>query len=385
MNLYPPLKPPAKGLITLLITGIFGTSTLGIYLASRPRPATTNPLPAVAQTEVKAEAITALGRIEPQGEVVTIGGPQEERIGQLFVKEGQQVQKGEVLAYLDSYEEQLAQKNAAASQLEETRARFATESSSGEAQIQEAKSRIDQIDQPQQLEIAAQQASVERVKAELETAQRELQRFEYLQQQGAVSNQALDDKTLNFRSKQEELAHEQATLLKLEQARLTNLQNAKMQLQTAQANLKRSQSQVQVESAQRNLELASARLERTIIRAPQAGQVLKVFSHAGESISTKGILELGNTQTMYVVAEVYETDVSRIKVGQTATLTSSAFPAELKGVVKQIGLTVYKNDVLNTDPAAQTDARVVEVKIQLLNSQPVAGLTNLQVRVAIHP
>ena len=384
MNIYPNLKPSTKRLFTLLAAGICGISILGIYLASRPQPSTRSKL-ILPRTEVQAKDITALGRIEPQGEVITIGGPPDTQIGQLLVNEGQQVQKGDILAYLESHEEQLTQKNVASSQLEETRARLATENGSGIAQIQEAESRIDQIDQPQLLEITAQKASVEQVKAELETAQRDLRRFQYLQQQGAVPAQILDDKALNFRSKQEELAHEQATLLKLEQARITNLQNATMQLKSARADLKRAQSQIQVESAQRNLELASARLERTIIRAPRQGQVLKIFSHTGESISTKGILELGNTQIMTVVAEVYETDVSRVKVGQIATITSSAFPKALQGMVKQIGLTVYKNDVLNTDPAAQTDARVVEVKIQLHDSRAVAGLTNLQVRVAIHP
>jgi HlyD family secretion protein len=41
--------------------------------------------------------------------------------------------------------------------------------------------------------------------------------------------------------------------------------------------------------------------------------------------------------------------------------------------------------VTNTDPAANTDTRVVEVKIRLLNSRPVASLTNLQVQVVITP
>ncbi|NJN23143.1 MAG: hypothetical protein HC810_00345 [Acaryochloridaceae cyanobacterium RL_2_7] len=42
-----------------------------------------------------------------------------------------------------------------------------------------------------------------------------------------------------------------------------------------------------------------------------------------------------------------------------------------------------KNDVLSTDPAADTDARVIEVKIKLRDSQKVANLTNLQVNVLI--
>jgi hypothetical protein len=48
-------------------------------------------------------------------------------------------------------------------------------------------------------------------------------------------------------------------------------------------------------------------------------------------------------------------------------------------------LQVRKKDVLNTDPVADIDSRVVEVKIRLDDSatQKVAGLTNSQVKVAI--
>jgi HlyD family secretion protein len=53
--------------------------------------------------------------------------------------------------------------------------------------------------------------------------------------------------------------------------------------------------------------------------------------------------------------------------------------------VDHIGLQIGKKDVLDTDPAADTDARVVEVKIRLdpEASQVVAGLTYLQVNVKI--
>jgi HlyD family secretion protein len=94
-------------------------------------------------------------------------------------------------------------------------------------------------------------------------------------------------------------------------------------------------------------------------------------------------VEIGNTQQMYVVAEIYETDIGKIKVGQKAIIQSEVFEGEITGKVDQIGLRIAKNDVLGTDPAAKTDARIIEVKIKLDNSQKVSGLTNLQVRVKI--
>jgi HlyD family secretion protein len=78
---------------------------------------------------------------------------------------------------------------------------------------------------------------------------------------------------------------------------------------------------------------------------------------------------------------------NRVKIGQSATVISknNAFSATLRGKVKEVGLQISKKDVLNTDPAAQFDARVVEVKILLdePSSGLVAGLTNLSIQAAI--
>jgi len=94
---------------------------------------------------------------------------------------------------------------------------------------------------------------------------------------------------------------------------------------------------------------------------------------------------MGNTRQMNVVAEVYETDVSRVRLGQTATITSrnGAFDQALTGRVIRVGSQIFKNNVLDDDPAANADARVVEVRIRLDQSQVVRQLTNLQVDVRI--
>jgi HlyD family secretion protein len=88
---------------------------------------------------------------------------------------------------------------------------------------------------------------------------------------------------------------------------------------------------------------------------------------------------------MYVVSEVYETDIGLVKVGQPVTITSrnGAFTETLTGTVEEIGLQIAKNDVLDDDPAANADARVVEVRVRIDQSDVVAALTNLQVDVAI--
>jgi multidrug resistance efflux pump len=130
---------------------------------------------------------------------------------------------------------------------------------------------------------------------------------------------------------------------------------------------------------------AEVELDLANVRAPIAGQVLEVHSRAGEKVGPDGILELAKTDQMYVIAEVYETDIDWVRVGQRATISSRALPQAVQGTVERIGLKVGKADVLGVDPVAQTDARVVEVEIRLDDSQGVGGLTNAQVEVAIAP
>ena len=87
-------------------------------------------------------------------------------------------------------------------------------------------------------------------------------------------------------------------------------------------------------------------MELTIIRAPKDGQILDIYADPGEAVSPSGepILALGDTRQMYVVAEVYETDIGLVKVGQSATITSrnGAFNQALTGTVEEIGLQIAK-------------------------------------------
>ena len=188
-----------------------------------------------------------------------------------------------------------------------------------------------------------------------------------------------------MRQLQEQLSSARANLVRLEEKRQTDVGNAQAQVRSQQANLSVTEVEAAVESARQNLKLAQAKLDRTIIRAPRQGRVLRIITHAGEAIAEQGILDLGDTNQMNVVAEVYESDVGLVKPGQSATITSrnGAFSTPLTGKVSEIGWQIFKNDVLDDDPAANADARVVEVKIRLDNSQLVEALTNLQVDVRI--
>ena len=96
-------------------------------------------------------------------------------------------------------------------------------------------------------------------------------------------------------------------------------------------------------------------------------------------------MELGRTDRMYAVAEVYETDITAVKVGQLAKVQTTALADALTGKVERISIKVGRLDAVGTDPIAKTDARVVEVFILLDDSERVSRFTNMQVKIEIQP
>ena len=151
---------------------------------------------------------------------------------------------------------------------------------------------------------------------------------------------------------------------------------------TSKVNL--DQANMDLDIAKADLAAAEARLELAIVRAPVRAQVLEIHADPGERVGSEGIMDLGQTDRMYVVAEVYETDISLVKKGQIATIRAVAIDKALKGTVERVSLKVGRLDMLGTDPIAKTDARVVEVYILLEDSAAVSAYTNMQVEVEIH-
>lgn len=159
----------------------------------------------------------------------------------------------------------------------------------------------------------------------------------------------------------------------------------KLESRGVQAEAAFDKAQVALAIADADMAHAQAQLDLSQVRSPVSGTVLRVFTRAGERVGPDGIVEIGETDQMYAIAEVYETDITRVKEGQRAVVTSPALASPLTGTVEKVGRRIGKLDILSTDPVARTDARVVEVEIRLDDSEKVAALTNLQVTVAIEP
>lgn len=140
---------------------------------------------------------------------------------------------------------------------------------------------------------------------------------------------------------------------------------------------------LRLETAQADLARARADLATSFVRAPQAGRVLRVHADAGERVDSAGIVEIGDTRTMDVVAEIYETDAPLLRRGQVARIHTSVLPEALAGQVERIGMTISKQSVFDLNPAASTDSRIVEARIRVATPAAVAALIHLQVDVEI--
>jgi len=311
------------------------------------------------------------------------------RVTQLLVKEGDKVRAGQVVAVLDTQNRRRTALEKAQTNVQVAQAHLAQVKAGAKAgDITAQQATIANLQAELSGNITAQQATIARLQAELRNAQTQNRRYQQLYQSGAISASDSDSKRLSVDTVGEQLKEAKATLNRTVQTNQKQQSEAKAKLesisevrptdvQTAQAEL---------ESAYSSVKQAQADLEVSYIRAPINCQILKVHVRAGEIVGSEGIAEIGKTDQMYVVAEIYETDIKKVRLGQDAIITSEAFPSKLRGKVTQIGLQVNKQDVFNNNPTADTDHKVIEVKISLdpASSRQVANLSNLQVQVVIH-
>ncbi|MUL35750.1 ABC exporter membrane fusion protein [Gloeocapsopsis dulcis] len=380
-------KPANRKLIGLIVAAMI-TGGIAYYGISQygqrktPQPTATVPV---------LKKVTALGRIEPEGEVIRLSAPlalDGDRIAQILVQEGDSVQAGQVVAILDSRDRLQDALQQAQQQVKVTQARLAqVKAGAKRGEIQAQQATITRLEAELAGEIAAQNAAIARWQSEVRNADAEYNRFQQLYRQGAIAASSLDNKRLIAETAQAQLDEAQQTQSK-------TIESLQAQLKEARATLNQIAEvrPVDIEAAQSEVAEAIASVKRAqtdlaqaYIKAPTSGQILRIHSRVGEKISDSGIADLAQTDTMLVVAEVYQTDINKVKPGQTATITSEAIAGELQGVVSHVGLQVDRQNVFSNQPGENLDRRVVEVKIRLnpTDSKQVAGLTNLQVQTAI--
>ena len=267
---------------------------------------------------------------------------------------------------------------------------------------------------------------MERIRAEQRNAQVDYGRYDFLYQQCAISLQERDRRRLSALTTNQQSSESEASLKRaidtiqqqVSEARANQIKTlATLQQQLIEATANRNKTvstlqrqideererlsrilvvsplnvqvaQAQVTNAIALMRKAQVELQQSYVKAPSSGEILKIHTKSGEIMGANGIAEIGQTDQMFVVAEVPEDSINKVRLGQSATISSDngAFNGQLKGRITSIGRKIGKKDVLNNDPAADIDARVVEVKIALAPefTKQVSGLTNAKVTVEIN-
>ncbi|MBV2350749.1 HlyD family efflux transporter periplasmic adaptor subunit [Synechococcus sp. HK05] len=282
---------------------------LAVAVSRRSTPQPPAPAPA-AVSAPRLEAVSALGTLQPAGDVRRLAAPSSAmggspRLLSLEVQEGQRVKQGQLLATFDNRPKLNA-------------------------------------------DLAALQARISSLQVQIRMQTREVERYQSAASSGAAAMVLLEEK--------------KDELVKLQ----GELRQAQAQRQGVQVDLADSE-----------------------LRAPLAGTVLKIHSRAGERPGTDGVLELGAGDQMEAVAEVYESDINRVKLGQTVILVSEngGFSGSLKARVIRISPQVRQRAVLSTDPTGDADARVVEVRLALdpAAARQVKDLAGLKVIARFTP
>ncbi len=391
MKLQSLSKPSNRWALALIITG---TAITGI-IASRgiSQVKQTQPPAKIVATAPKVQQVTALGRLELATEVIKLSVPtnfNNNRVSKLLVKRGDRVTVGQLIATMDSHQPlqtALLEAKAHVKVAQAELAKVKAGAKSGEIAAQEAE--IARLQKQLEGEIASQQATIARWQAEVTNANADYNRYLSLYKQGAIAASELDRRRLVL-----ETAQAQFNEAKAKEVQSTN--TLREQIRQAKATLNRiaevrpvdvQAAQADVDKAIAAVTKAKADLVEAYIRAPIAGRILDIYAKSGEAVGDKGIADLGQTDQMQVVAEVYQTDISKIREGQQATIVGESFLGKLQGTISLVGLKVTQQEITSGQPGENLDRKVIEVRIRLNPeaSRRVANLTNMQVQVAIEP
>src|SRR6516164_9846809 len=276
------------------------------------------------------------GRVEALSEEIRVSSELGGRLRSVLVEEGDRVQKGQILAQLEN-EDYLARVGSAEATLSERRAELLRTVNGARSQ-----------------ERRAAEASVEAAKAVLENARKEAERRRKLADRDMISRDEAERYERVYQVARAEYDHasEEFSLVDGE-AREEDRRRAEAAVAAAQAQLAE----------------ARAYLQKTYVRAPIDGVILRKLRHAGESVSTQfdsPIVTLADDSVLRVRLDVDETDVAALRVGQPAFVTAEAYGAKkFTGRVIRVGRILGRKNVRTDEPSERVDTKVLETLVEL--------------------
>jgi HlyD family secretion protein len=386
--------------ILLILLGGLGPRMLGSNLQRPTNTVVTQPV----ERKSVAVTISANGTVSAERSI-NLSPKSAGVIKSLLVKEGDRVRQGQLIAVMDDsnlrgqYQQmqgQLAQQEANLQRL--IAGNRPEDIAKAEAQLAEARANLQQLKSGNRSQdIAQAEARLQQQKATLQQRETDAQRYQQLYEQGAIAKQTLDQK-IGDRDVARAQVREATQALALQNAGARPEEIAQAEARVAQqtqtvAALRSGnrsedidQARAQVQSAQGALATIQAELDDTQIRAPFDGIVIKKYADVGAfvspsmsgssaSASSSSILTL-SSQRQQVVVNLSESQLAKVKVGQSVTIQADAIPSEtFRGQVEQIA------------PQASVSQNVtsfeVRVKLTSANADQLKAGMNVEADFAI--
>ena len=287
-------------------------------------------------SSVGSRLIAAPGRVEAVSEEVRLSSELSGRLKSVNVEEGDRVQRGQVLAEIENAD---------------YRARVAE----AEAELAQREAELRRtINGARAQERGEAEASMQAAKAVLNNAKSEAERRRGLAERNVISRDEADryERAYQVAHAQYEEAAQHFALIDAE-AREEDRAHAQAAVATARAQLAE----------------ARAFLERSTIRAPINGVILRKLRHGGESVSTQfdsPVITMADDSVLRVRLDVDESDVSKLKVGQRAYVTAEAYGThKFWGHVIRVGRILGKKNVRTDDPSEHVDTKILETLVEL--------------------
>ena len=281
------------------------------YYFLKPTPQAPNHITAIAEIGDIEQTVIATGKVKAIN-TVNVGAQVSGEIQTLYVKVGDVVEKGDLIAQIDQVNQRTSLQNATSSL---SQSRF--EQSSALA------------------ELNSRHAALESAKADLQSqqalakqARTNLQRLKPLIGIDAISQQEHDNAVAQADTADAAVAKAKANI--------SQMQAAIAQAQANIANQKES-----VNKANSNLSQAQENLGKTTIRAPISGTVVSVVTEQGSTVnamqSAPTIVKLADLSQIRINAQISEADVVNVSAGMPVYFNLIGAPdkrydATLKGI-----------------------------------------------------
>ncbi len=325
----------------LLIVAVVMALTISVKLISARSQAAKSA--ELAQSKPSEPMLVAgPGKVEPVSENIELGSELSGKIKKVYVEEGDTVHHGQILAELqnDDYRAQVLSANAEVIAKEATLRKVVNG-----ARHQERSEALSEVNE---------------AKAAADNSHSEMLRRQKLFAAGVISREEMERYSSQYKVDQ---AKYQAAL---ERHALVDDHAREEDQAIAEADLKLAQAQ---------LEEAKARYEKTFIRSPIDGTVLRKHHRDGESVSNSStvpdpILTIGNRRVLRVRVDVDETEVAKVHVGEKAYVTADAFGNQkFWGKVVRVGEQLGPKNIRTDQPTERVDTKILETLVELDGAQ----------------